>query len=46
VSEKDIAYDIRLEEELENIKLKMWLLEELQIIPKEYHTLILKNVSK
>ncbi|MFX0105008.1 MAG: hypothetical protein ACFE75_05925 [Candidatus Hodarchaeota archaeon] len=46
MSDKEIAYDIRLEEELERVKLKVWLLEELQIIPREYHSLILKSVSK
>ncbi|MFX1259935.1 MAG: hypothetical protein ACFFAN_18960 [Promethearchaeota archaeon] len=46
MSNKEIVYDVRLEEELENVKLKVWLLEELQLIPKEYHPLILKNVCK
>lgn len=45
MSDKEIAYDVRLEEELEKVKLRMWLLEELQLIPKEYHLLILKSVS-
>ncbi|MFX1366051.1 MAG: hypothetical protein ACFFCE_18355 [Promethearchaeota archaeon] len=46
MSDKVIAYDIRLEEELEKAKLKIWLLEELQLIPREYHRLILENISK
>jgi hypothetical protein len=45
VSDKDIAYDVRLEEELEKIKLQIWLNEELQLQPKEYHLMILKNVT-
>jgi hypothetical protein len=45
VSNKEIVYDVRLEEELEKVKLKMWLLEELQLQPKEYHLLILKNIA-
>ncbi|MFX0034339.1 MAG: hypothetical protein ACFE9I_01705 [Candidatus Hermodarchaeota archaeon] len=45
MSDKEIVYDIRLEEELEKIKLKVWLLEELQLIPPQYHSLILKTVS-
>ncbi|MFX1592941.1 MAG: hypothetical protein ACFFCL_09625 [Promethearchaeota archaeon] len=46
MSDEDIAYDVRLEEEFEKVKLKMWLLEELQLIPKEYHLQILKSFSK
>ena len=47
MSDKEIAFDIRLEEELEKVKLQMWLLEELQLIPREYHSLILKaSLSK
>jgi len=45
VSDKDIAYDVRLEEELEKIKLQIWLNEELQIQPRQYHLLILKNLD-
>jgi hypothetical protein len=43
VSEREIAYDIRLEQQLEEIKLKMWISEELQIQPKKYHSLIKEN---
>ncbi|MFW9826453.1 MAG: hypothetical protein ACFFEY_02415 [Candidatus Thorarchaeota archaeon] len=46
MSDKDIVYDIRLEEELEKVKLKVWLLEELQLIPREHHSLILKCFAK
>jgi len=45
VSDKEIAYDVRLEEELEKVKLKIWLQEELQLIPREYHSLIIKNIT-
>jgi hypothetical protein len=43
VSDKEISYDVRLEEEFEKVKLKIWLLEELQLIPKEYHSQIIRN---
>ena len=43
MSEKEIAYDIRLEKSLEEIKLKIWLNEELQIQPKHYHSKIIQN---
>jgi len=46
VSDKEIAYDVRLEERLEEIRLKIWINEELQIQPKQYHLLILKNLTK
>ncbi|UCC18583.1 MAG: hypothetical protein JSV62_10795 [Promethearchaeota archaeon] len=45
MSDKEISYDVRLEEEFEKLKLKIWLLEELQLIPKEYHSLIIKNTT-
>jgi len=45
VSDEDIAYDVRLEEELEKIKFQIWLNEELQIQPKQYHLMILKNAT-
>ncbi|MFX1469363.1 MAG: hypothetical protein ACFFB8_11930 [Promethearchaeota archaeon] len=45
MSNKEIVFDLRLEEEFEKVKLKVWLLEELQLIPPEYHSLILKSVS-
>jgi hypothetical protein len=46
VSDEEIAYDVRLEERLEEIKLQIWLNEELQIQPSQYHLLIVKNLSK
>jgi hypothetical protein len=46
VSDREIAYDIRLEEQLEEIKLKMWINEELQIQPKQYHSQIKENYTK
>ncbi|MFX0020969.1 MAG: hypothetical protein ACFE9S_01490 [Candidatus Hermodarchaeota archaeon] len=45
MSDKDISYDVRLEEEFEKVKLKIWLLEELQLIPKEYHSQIIRNIK-
>jgi hypothetical protein len=45
VSIKEIAYDVRLEEELEKVKLKIWLQEELQLIPQKYHSSIIKNIT-
>lgn len=45
MSDKEISYDVRLEEEFENVKLKIWLLEELQLIPREYHSLIIENTT-
>ncbi|NVM35075.1 MAG: hypothetical protein HWN81_05735 [Candidatus Lokiarchaeota archaeon] len=46
MSDKEIAYDVRLEERLEEIKLQIWLNEELQIMPEQYHLLIVKNLSR
>ena len=46
MSEREIAYNISLEEQLEEIKLKMWISEELQIQPKQQHSLIKKNFVK
>ncbi|MFX1303566.1 MAG: hypothetical protein ACFFBV_02140 [Promethearchaeota archaeon] len=45
MSDKEIAYDIRLEERLEEIKLQIWLNEELQIQPQKHHLLIIKNLT-
>jgi hypothetical protein len=46
VSDKEIAYDVKLEEQLEEIKLKMWINEELQIQPKKYHSQIKDSYLK
>ena len=46
MSEIEINYDLRLEGKLEEIKLQIWLNEELQIQPKNNHDLILKNRFK
>lgn len=46
MSDKEIAYDVRLEEALEKVKLEIWLQEELQLIPSKYHSLILKSITK
>lgn len=46
MSDKEIAYDLRLEEKLEELKMKIWVNEELQIQPKQYHYLIIKNFMK
>jgi len=45
VSEREIAYNISLEEQLEEIKLKMWISEELQIQPKQLHKKIFKFLN-
>lgn len=46
MSDKEIAYDIRLEERLEEIKLQIWLNEELQLQPRKYHLVIMKNLTR
>jgi len=46
VSDKDIAYDVRLEEKLELIKLQIWINEELQLQPRQFHELIIQNYEK
>ncbi|MFW9785971.1 MAG: hypothetical protein ACFFFB_27045 [Candidatus Heimdallarchaeota archaeon] len=43
MSDREIAYDVRLEEQLEEIRLKIWINEELQIQPKKYHSQIKEN---
>lgn len=43
MSEKEIAYDVRLEEELEKVKNRIWLQVELQVQPKQFHGLIIHN---
>ena len=43
MSEKEIAYDIRLEISRDEILHKIWLSEELQIQPKQYHSKIIQN---
>lgn len=46
MSDREIAYDVRLEEQLEEIRLKIWINEELQIQPKKYHSQIKENYMK
>ena len=46
MSEREIAYDLRLEEQLEEIKLRIWMNEELQIQPKHYHSSLKQNFLK
>lgn len=46
MSEKEIAYDVRLEEKLELTKLQIWINEELQIQPRQFHELIIQNYGK
>ncbi len=46
MSDKEIAYDVKLEELFEDVKLQIWLNEELQIQPKQYHLLIRKNLTR
>ncbi|MBY8983886.1 MAG: hypothetical protein KGD65_02345 [Candidatus Lokiarchaeota archaeon] len=43
MSEKEIAYDIRLEISRDEILNKIWLSEELQIQPKQFHNKIIQN---
>ncbi len=43
MSVKEIAYDIRLEISRDEILNKIWLSEELQIQPKQYHSKIIQN---
>lgn len=43
MSEKEIAYDIRLEISRDEILNKIWLSEELQIQPKQFHHRIIQN---
>ena len=46
MSDKEIAYDIRLEISRDEILDKIWLSEELQIQPKQYHSSIVSNILK
>ncbi len=46
MSEKEIAYDLRLEDEFEEVKLRIWVNEELQIQPNRFHYIIKKNFIK
>ncbi|KKN11391.1 hypothetical protein LCGC14_1026980 [marine sediment metagenome] len=46
MSEKEIAYDLKLEDMFEEIKLRMWINEELQIQPKRFHCVIKNNIIK
>ncbi|MFX1489589.1 MAG: hypothetical protein ACFFBI_10605 [Promethearchaeota archaeon] len=46
MSDKEIAYDVKLEDELEEIKLKMWINEELQIQPIKFHSKIKETYFK
>ena len=46
MSDSTIAYDQRLEEELEKIKFQIWMNEEVQIQPKEIRESIFKSYSK
>jgi hypothetical protein len=46
VSEKELLYDVRLEEKLELTKLQIWLNEELQIQPTQFHELIIQSVKQ
>jgi len=43
VSEKEIAYDIRLEISRDEILNQIWFNEELQIQPKKFHNSIIKS---
>lgn len=43
MSEKELLYDLRLEEKLELTKLQIWLNEELQIQPQQFHHVIIKK---
>ncbi|MFX1409036.1 MAG: hypothetical protein ACFFA6_01690 [Promethearchaeota archaeon] len=46
MSDKEIVYDIRLEEQLDELKFKIWMNEELQIQPKKLRQLIIENFLK
>ncbi|MFX1316721.1 MAG: hypothetical protein ACFE9T_12725 [Promethearchaeota archaeon] len=46
MSDKEIVYDIRLEEQLDELKFKIWMNEELQIQPKNLRQLIIENFLK
>ena len=46
MSDRTIAYDQKLEEELEKIKFQIWINEEVQIQPKEIAQFIFKSYSK
>ena len=46
MSEKELLYDLRLEEKLELTKLQIWLNEELQIQPPQFRELIIKKFYK
>ena len=46
MSDKEIVYDIRLEEQLDELKLEIWMNEELQIQPTQLYQLIIKNYLK
>lgn len=46
MSDKEIVYDIRLEEKLQEVLDEIWLNEELQIMPKQFHSAILENLLK
>ena len=41
-----IAYDISLEQQLDEIKFEMWLNEELQIQPKAQRDMIIKTLLR
>lgn len=43
---EEIAYDLGLEEQLEEIKLKIWFTTELQIQPTNFHSEILESFLK
>ncbi|MGV9174126.1 MAG: hypothetical protein ACOC44_18690 [Promethearchaeia archaeon] len=45
MSDNEIAYDIRLETLYENVKLKIWINEELQLQSEEQKEMILKSLS-
>ena len=46
MSEKELLYDVRLEEKLELTKLQIWLNEELQIQPPQFHDRIIQSIKK
>ena len=46
MSDKEIVYDIRLEEQLDELKFKIWMNEELQIKPQPLLQLIIENFLK
>ncbi|MFX0080688.1 MAG: hypothetical protein ACFE94_02945 [Candidatus Hodarchaeota archaeon] len=46
MSDKELAYDIRLEISRDEILKKLWVLEEIQLQPPQIRETIIKNFNK